>query len=552
VLLLIEIMKKLIFRVLISSGLLTLGAMAFGLDAPPDYVRKSGPKMFSYSELITLGEQDKIPPDLQTRLTALLTTPFVSNEAFYRKETPHRPVLDGIGPGIRAVQWNIERGLELDNIKLAFADSDAFVAKLKFSPLKAPDGEKRGSKVSEQEIEKIRADLKFLQTADVVVLNEVDWGIKRTGYRCVVCELGEALNMNWAWGVEFVEVDPTLLGTEKFQEVKDPENRAKLVAAISVDKAKLRALHGTAVLSRYPIREARLVPFEHPAYDWYSGEKSISMAEKGKRMASIIVGEKLGREIRRGGRTNLILDLDVPDVPEHTLRVVAAHLENRADPKDRRLELEELLRKVRDTRGPLIIAGDMNTTGSKSMPRSILNTVKDKFGSTEYAAQTALKYGTGIGIYQSIGTAAFKHIRFQGDPTASGVKFLAENPERGLFQSLEKFRFEDGTAVDFRGEEDRTNPPSAGTLADSNQRAGKGFTTTFQFQRTAGAKGTFRLDWIFVKAYAEDPRDEKGPYRFAPHFAHTLSAINYAFAERLSDHSAISVDLPFAEPKPSP
>ena len=129
------------------------------------------------------------------------------------------------------------------------------------------------------------------------------------------------------------------------------------------------------------------------------------------------------------------------------------------------------------------------------------------------------------------------------------MKWLADNPERALFQSIEKFRFDDGTVFDFRGEEDRTDPPTTGTLADSNQRAAKGFTTTFQFERTLGPKGKFRLDWIFVKAYGEDPRDPKGPYRDAPHFAHTLDSINYAFAERLSDHSPISVDLPFEEPK---
>src|SRR5947199_1549559 len=144
---------------------------------------------------------------------------------------------------------------------------------------------------------------------------------------------------------------------------------------------------------------------------------------------------------------------------------------------------------------PVIIAGDMNTTGTNSKPRSTLEAVKNKVGSTEYAAQTALKYGTGIGIYQSIGTMAFNNIRFQADPTAAGVKFLADNPERKLFQSLQKFRFEDGTAFDFRGLEHCTDPPTDGTLANSNQRAGKGFTTTFQFERTLLAKGKFRLDW---------------------------------------------------------
>ncbi len=73
--------------------------------------------------------------------------------------------------------------------------------------------------------------------------------------------------------LEFVEVDPTVIGTEKFEEIQDPEEMEKMVAALAVDKSKLRALHGTAVLSRYPIREAKLLPFEHAAYDWYSGEK---------------------------------------------------------------------------------------------------------------------------------------------------------------------------------------------------------------------------------------------------------------------------------------
>ncbi|MFZ0591857.1 MAG: endonuclease/exonuclease/phosphatase family protein [Bryobacteraceae bacterium] len=547
----IDIMKKGVFLVLACSIVLTPGTELFAADAKLDYVRKSGPNFFSYAELVTLGEQDQIPPALQSKLTTLLTTPVVNNEAFYRKAHPHRPVFDRIGPGIRLVQWNIERGIALDNIKLAFTDSDAFVAKVKSSPLEAPDGETREQKVSAAEIARIRAELKLLQTADVIVLNEVDWGMKRSGYGCVVCELGTALNMNWAWGAEFVEVDPTVLGTDKFDEVQDPQERAKLVAATAPDRQKLRALHGSAILSRYPIREAKLVPFKYEAYDWYEGEKNISMPEKGKRTAAILVGEELGREIRRGGRTNLIVDLDVPDISGGRLQVVAVHLENRADPKDRRLEVEELLDKIRDTQGPVIIAGDMNTTGSNSTPRSTLETVKDKFGSTQFAAQTALRYGTGIGIYQSVGTMAFKNVRFQGDPTASGVKLLAENPERGLFQTLEKFRFEDGTAFDFRGVKDCTNPPTSGTLADSNQRAGKGFTTTFQFARTFGPKGKFRLDWIFVKAYDKDPRDEKGPYRFAPYFPHTLSAVNYAFAERLSDHNPISVDLPFEERKPS-
>src|SRR5947209_12667141 len=53
--------------------------------------------------------------------------------------------------------------------------------------------------------------------------------------------------------------------------------------------------------------------------------------------------------------------------------------------------------------------------------------------------------------------------------------------------------------------------PHTETLANSNQRADKGFATTFRFECTAGPKGKFRLDWIFVKASISDPRDKTDP-----------------------------------------
>jgi hypothetical protein len=50
----------------------------------------------------------------------------------------------------------------------------------------------------------------------VLVLNEADWGMKRTEYRNVTRELATALHMNYAYGVEFVEVDPVFdLETER-------------------------------------------------------------------------------------------------------------------------------------------------------------------------------------------------------------------------------------------------------------------------------------------------------------------------------------------------
>ena len=151
------------------------------------------------------------------------------------------------------------------------------------------------------------------RNADVWILNEVDWGVKRTQYREVIRELGETLNMNWAFGVEFLEVDSKQLGTDAFDDGEEQDSRQNLLEEFKVDKDRLRALHGNAVLSRYPIRSARLVPFTI-GYDWFK-ESKIRPLEKGKRKAAILIGEDLAREVRRGQRTTLFVDLDIPEAP---------------------------------------------------------------------------------------------------------------------------------------------------------------------------------------------------------------------------------------------
>ena len=143
---------------------------------------------------------------------------------------------------------------------------------------------------------------------------------------------------------------------------------------------------------------------------------------------------------------------------------------------------------------------------------------------------------------------SFKSAKFQGDPTASGVPLLAPNPEENFFDQLEKYRFDDGTRLDFRGDEELSVNHRDGTLGNSNERASKGFVTTFSLPRTLGAKGKFKLDWIFVKAYVKDDSRTADSYRFAPSFARTLDDANEALAEPLSDHAAISVDIPLVQP----
>ena len=157
-----------------------------------------------------------------------------------------------------------------------------------------------------------------MQSADVWILSEVDWGVKRSHYREVMKDMADALHMNWAYGVEFLEIDSKQLGTDTFEDKESPQARQQLFEQFRVDKDRVRALHGNAVLSRYPIRDARLVPFK-VGYDWFK-ETKISPLEKTKRKAAVLIGEDLLQEVRRGGRTTLFVDLDVPEVagaPSH-------------------------------------------------------------------------------------------------------------------------------------------------------------------------------------------------------------------------------------------
>jgi endonuclease/exonuclease/phosphatase family metal-dependent hydrolase len=501
-----------------------------------DFTRSSQPALLSYHELVTLYENEKVDPDLTQKLDTLLTTPFVNNEASISGTKPLRPDLKGVGPSLRLVQWNIERGLELDEIKLAFSDKQGFLAK------------------THRETADLKAQIDVLQSADVIVLNEVDWGMKRTDYQAVVKELADSIKMNWAYGVEFVEVDPKVLGRQSFADVKDETERKELEDEFSVDQNRLLGLHGTAILSRYPLLDVKLVPFKYQAYDWYNGEKKYGSMEAGKRKgASLVFGEQMVREVRRGGRTTLIATIDMPDLPEHRVTIVAAHIENRTTPAGRVKQAEELLAIIRPIRNPLIIAGDLNTTGVDGSILSIKSAVVKKLNDPAFWATQGIKYATGVGFGMDVAAFAFKSTKFQSDPTASGVPLLAANPEQKLFKELRSYRFDDGTQLDFRGDAEFSENHRKGTLGNSNERGSKGFVTTFALPRTIGVKGKYKLDWIFVKGYLKEDSKAVDSYRFAPRFARTMNEVNEAFDQPLSDHAAISVDLPITgSPGPLP
>jgi len=505
-----------------------------------DYVRLSTPKLLTFEELVELEKTDEPSKELAARLDQLLHTPFLSNEAFYAGAKPKRPSSEAIGPFLRATMWNIERGIEFDGIRISLAEQGKFATHIeqKKDPKSKP--------LTMEELSVVKNQLEILKPTDLFILNEVDYGVTRTDYRNVARELAQALKMNYAYAVEFLEIDPLNLGLEKVT-VEDKAEQEDIQKSFAPDKDRYLGLHGSAVLSRYPIRKAtiRSLPV---CYDWFLGEKKeISKLESSKRTgANLAFMERISREVRRGGRTTLIVELVVPESPTGAVTVVAPHLETKCKPECRRKQMAEILGWIRAETNPVILAGDLNTSGSDSSPTSVSKVVTNRLKDPDKWATSAIKWSTGAPTFL---LTPMNMMRNKNDPTGFDVPFVSRKKEAKLFGDLNDFHFEDGNTFDFRGEAARSAESRGGTLSDSNQRATKGFRYTFALARTyGGLVGEYKLDWIFVKGYATDSSKPGGSYKFAPHFARTLQEVNNAPDHSLSDHFPITVDIPLTEP----
>ncbi|MGA2430959.1 MAG: endonuclease/exonuclease/phosphatase family protein [Candidatus Acidiferrum sp.] len=526
---------------LVASSYATEEKSAPAADAHSAVAPPENPELLSFDELVTLSGTAKPEGTLAARLDSLLNTPFVQSEKTAADIAPRRPDVRGLGTVLRVGLWNIERGLNFELIRAALGDRDEFLRLATAQP-----------GLGLQQKAMVESQLAALHDVDVLILNEADWGMKRTEYRDVTRELAAALHMNYAYGAEFVEVDPIFdLGSEQVH-LPDAQEDQRLQEDLRVDKDRYHGLHGTAILSRYPLENARI--FRLPVcYDWYANEyKAISKLEVGRRWsAQKLFRERVERELRHGGRMALIADISVPDLPTGRATVVAAHLENKCPPACRKRQMQALLADLKEDRNPVLLAGDFNTTSSDNTPTSIRNEIMSRITDYKFWIGQAVSYFHPLGIFKY---ALFPVRYFHGynDPSAFHLPILWDNRERPLFGTMEKFRFTDNHAFDFRGEQDRTAPPRSRTLADSNQRTWKGFVPTYAFNRDfGGLVGRFKLDWILVKPFIDDPRRAGQSYRLAPSFPVTMRELNEAVVDRVSDHAPMTVDLPLTEPAKS-
>ena len=128
--------------------------------------------------------------------------------------------------------------MNFDLIRLALSDPEGF---------KQAASERGGLDASKQS--RIEQQLRTLRDADLIVLDEVDLGMKRTDYRDVAKDLAQALGMNYVFGVEFVEVDRLDdLGIQKVQ-LEDPALTQQMHEELTPDPARYLGLHGSAILT---------------------------------------------------------------------------------------------------------------------------------------------------------------------------------------------------------------------------------------------------------------------------------------------------------------
>jgi hypothetical protein len=490
------------------------------------------PALFDFAELEQLSKELPAEGPLRAKFDKLLNTPILYTPAAPSK--PRLPQHQTLGETLRVAEWNVERGMNYDLVRRSLSSPDELLAEVNKLWVLPPET-----------LDAIRADANILSQSDILILNELDLGMTRTDYRDVTADLSRDLGMYAAYGVEFVEVDPLYLGLEQLHApvIADDE---RFLAEQKVDREKYKGLHGSAILSRFPLQNVRIFRFT-PCYDWFAKEKDeISQLEKGKRLsAEHLFLERLHREVRQGGRIALIADVPFSQSPTGFITLVNAHLENKCLPACRQKQMKELLENISTVTHPLILSGDLNTTNSDGAPMSIRRELMKRVRNPHFWAKQGLAWFTPISLPRSflLPTNYFKNYN---DPTAKNIPLVAANPEAPLFSLARDFKFADGATFDFGGDKDRSIEGRGGNLSNSNERARKGFTTTFHFQRDfKGAIGRMRLDWFFVKPpYSESSQAEEAPHAFRPHFGRTLAELNRSVEGQISDHHPIVVDIP--------
>lgn len=185
---------------------------------------------------------------------------------------------------LRVVEWNIERGARLEGV----------IDALSAHPV--------------------------LRFADLLLLNELDDGMIRTGNLNIALELSRALQAHAVYGVEYLELTK---GVGK-ETLLPGENTG--------------ALHGNAILTRHSFSNPQIVRLPRCENNFVSTERRI------------------------GGRIGILLDLNIDD---SSVVVGNTHLDVVNTPscrgKQMRAMLQAVAARLEGSSRPAIVGGDLNT-----------------------------------------------------------------------------------------------------------------------------------------------------------------------------------------------
>lgn len=257
---------------------------ASGYASPLEHALASHlPRLAQFNSTRTL-EASPLYARLRPEIERVLKT--VVCEDFRRPEddAASAPREEGSEVGaLRATAWNIERGRRLEGI----------IEALGSHPL--------------------------LRDSDVLLLTELDYGMARTHNRFVAREIAVALGMSYAFA-------PCYLNLNKGSGLES-----------EVEGENTQALHGNALLSRYPLRNAH----------------SVALPNGKDKMQ--------GREKRLGSQRAVVADVEHP---RGRFRAVSLHLDAHSSQRHRQRQMRVVLDHLErlPEQLPTLIGGDWNTS----------------------------------------------------------------------------------------------------------------------------------------------------------------------------------------------
>lgn len=370
------------------------------------------------------------------------STKSLADSTLYARLRPEvERVLDGVEVGgcaaktreavsdarvIRATAWNIERGSRLDGIIRALSEDD------------------------------------LMKRSDVLLLTELDYGMARSANLHVAREIAGSLSMSYAFAPCYINLSKGS-GLESGAEGENTE-----------------ALHGNAILSRWPITRALSIALPNGKDKMRGGEK------------------------RLGSQRAIVCDIEHPS---GALRVVSLHLDAHSSQRHRQEQMSVVLDRLEqlEPRLPALIGGDWNTS--------------------TYDSSRAL-YAIG---------GFFRRVLMGTGNVLRNHYLKPENWfERGLFRELERRGFE------YRG----LNEPGAGTLhydvkdLAANTNMGEWvprwcFWWIEWALRDNGGRCSLKLDWFAGRGV--EPQASEPP--------RVVGNLRGRAGEVLSDHDPIVLDF---------